>query len=193
MKSDDSLGPQLNKPRPPAMLEQQLRHNWQRQKCQTPAPKRSLLLTRVAAAVLLLFIGYELFNTTPDLVVHAKEDILRDRLKPVGLSIPPATIESTQAVALGEINLPLKMTKRCTLDGETWLHLLLADGQEDEVHVFLRKDEAGFKLRATQAGTSEELSWRLVHRADGLTALIVTASQTKPEHIDRLMRTMLYT
>ncbi len=198
MYTDQELQDKLAQPIAPSDLEKKIRGNWKQQLAQQTPPKNKspnnrwrLLVAGVALFVLALFL-FKLLNETPGFVTAALNDISKDKIKKVGLSMQPKKWLNAHKIKMPPSSLSIKIAKYCVLAGSKTLHLKIAGKQFGNVHLFVLAGQFDSTFWKNQQGTSASMPWQLIQPSDHLSVLVMHTQNTNKENIQKLIQTMFY-
>lgn len=194
MTDDNDLNKQLNRPPVPHDLEDKIRANWQEQKMgrRHTLPLKTIL---VAASIIGIVAGTVLIDrpTTPeDLITIAINDIDSDTLKRTGLTLPIDSILNEAHINLPPESMPIKMTKRCNLNGNKAVHIKVAGANQGAVHLFIKTGDFDTSLSLPDKETATAMPWKLIKPRHDLTVLVLYTTDMNPTSVDKLLETMFY-
>lgn len=191
MKDDRHLQQQLSRPTPPPELEAKIISNWQEQlKRQRRSGYGKRLL--VAASLCAIALGAGLFVLTPepDLVQFAIADIKKDAAHNHGIILPVSHAIKQAKINMPPADMPVKLSKRCELDGNNTVHLKVAGAQKGAVHLFIKKGSFDVLPNSDKATM---MPWKLITPRKDLSVLVLYTSDMNPANVDKLLDTMFYT
>lgn len=194
MTDDNNLNKQLNRPPVPHDLENRIRTNWQEQRV-GHHPYVPLKYFLVAASIFGIVAGTVLIDsqTKPeDLISVAINDIDSDALKHTGIMLPMDSIINDARINLPPESMPIKMTKRCNLNGNKTVHIKVAGAKQGAVHLFIKTGGFDTSPILPDKNTSTAMPWKLIKPRADLTVLVLYTTDMNPVSVDKLLDTMFY-
>jgi len=185
----------LQRPITPPSLKANVLRNWRQQLEQENATRVPVdLRVMMACLVFLAIIVVSVIgvNQTPSVVVAALEDIEKDKLRKVGLSLPEDAWPGEQKVSRLLEGMVLKMTKYCNLDGHRTVHYQILGKHRGEVHLFLQQNKFPALFWQKSSGEKHSMPWRLLTPEPGLSVLVVYSSDMDVDNVDKLINNMFY-
>ena len=196
MNDDHDLQPWLARPTPPVDLEKQLQENWQQQLNQ-PKRKRPLTPLRIAFASLTLVIVAVISATvgqqTPTVVLAAYQDIEKDKLLNIGISVPKQVWLTQHQIHAPLNEMKIEMTKFCNIAQHHTVHLKIAGKERGNVHIFLYQGDLNPAFWQKSRGDINTMPWRILQPRKDLSVLVLYSSDMDSVNVDRLIDAMFYT
>lgn len=199
MKTDQDLSDSLKRPSPPHDLEKKIRENWRQQLAQQNSPQNNashpvpirLVAASIAICVVitLTFMG---INHTPGLVTAALNDIAKDKTLKVGLSIPPEKWLAVHQINMPPSAMPIKMTKKCLIDGNDTFHLQIAGEKQGEVHLFIVQGKFDTTFWQNHKGIDSSMPWEVIKPSKELSVLVLHTHDMNKEKVQQLINNMFY-
>jgi len=194
MKDDKSLYRQLNRPHVPDDLEEKIRMNW-RDQMSRQQQHRPVKFMIVVASLFGVIVGAVLvvnLSTTQDLISIAINDINRDEINHVGITLPIELVLKQANIHLPPESMPVEMTKLCNLNGNKTTHIKVAGPKQGAVHLFVKTGDFDASLWESN-DNAPAMSWRLIKPRENLSVLVVYTEDMNPASVDKLIQAMFYT
>jgi len=186
----------LNAPDVPKDLKLKIINNWHsqiKQQEETSKYLRKKGLVAVAASFLIAIVIWGKEPFTPTVVNAALDDIVSDEKQDIGLSVSLQTIAEMNDLSSSINQLPIKMTKYCTLNQAKMLHVKISDDQRGEVHLFVNQASFDKELWQSSEGSKDGMSWEIISPKENLNILVMHSSDIKDNEVNTLIQQLFYT
>lgn len=187
------LGKQLGDINVPEQLENRIHRNWQQQlREESIARAGSKWQLATTASFLVVIVLLRTVFSTPDLVNAALEDIVADAKHSVGVSVEMDSILQANHIQAPTINMPVRMTKYCTLEKSRTLHMQIAGEQQGSVHLFVKENGFDAQFWQDSQGVKQQMIWKIIHPRDDLSVLVIHTPDMDPLNVDKLVQHMFF-
>jgi len=149
-----------------------------------------LIWTGSIAASLLLFITVFSYIQTPDLIIAAYADTLKDSNLNNGMETNMKEWMTDNHINSAPIKYPVEMSKICKLNQYKTTHLRIAGAEQGTMHIFFHNGEMSTHWRKS-TGTIDELNWKLIKVRDKLTVIVFYTDDMRESAIQNILGEML--
>jgi len=191
-----NINKQLNSPEVPKALESKIFNNWQSQvKQQENSQKysRKKGLAAIAASFLIAVIIWGKIPLTPTVVYAALDDIVSDEKQDIGLSVSLQTIAAIIDRPVSFNQLPIRMSKYCTLNQAKMLHVKISNEQRREVHLFVNQDTFNIASWQSSVGNEDGMNWEIISPKENLNILVIHSNDINDIEVNALIQQIFYT
>jgi len=190
---NEKLYKKLNSPVTPDALESKILSNWQDQIIQKKSVWRQSkkLAYSMAASFCLVFIISNNISFTPEIIIAAVSDIIKDSKNDIGISVSYEQIRENEGIHSFK-NMLVKMTKYCTLNNKRMLHVKVDGVNQGSAHFFVNHGSLDLSLWQSKTGQEKGMIWKVIKLNEKFSVLVIYTENMRPATVDTLIQNLFY-